>query len=144
MFTWQRELAAELETPPDPRQIIWYYDRIGGSGKTEMAKYILATYDSSVFLSGGAFKDVSYQIIKAKKNPTVVVINLPRSSDGKVSYASMEACKDGLIQSGKYEGGHRLFPNPHVIVFANFEPDYNALSADRWEVRQLDNNRRIQ
>jgi len=143
MYTWQRELAAEMETPPDERTIIWYFDQVGGSGKTEMAKYLLVTYPSSIFLSGGAFKDISYQIIKAKQDPNLIIINLPRTSEGKVSYASLEAAKDGLIQSGKYEGGYRLYPQPHVVVFANFEPDYGSLSADRWEVRHLANNRLI-
>lgn len=140
MYTWQRALAEEVKTPPHHRSIIWYYDQIGGSGKTEMAKYLLVHHPSSLFLSGGAFKDISYQIIKAKKDPGIVIVNLPRTSDGKVSYASLEAAKDGLVQSGKYEGGHRLFPQPHVIVFANFMPDINALSLDRWEIRHLDNN----
>jgi len=144
MFTWQRALAAEIETPPDQRSIIWYYDQIGGSGKTEMAKYLLATYDSAIFLSGGAFKDISYQIVKAKKDPTLVIVNLPRTSEGKVSYASLEAAKDGLVQSGKYEGGFRLFPQPHVVVFANFMPDLASLSADRWVIRVLENNRIIE
>lgn len=140
MYTWQRALAAEIETPPHPRHIIWYYDQRGGSGKTELAKYILTTYPHSLFLSGGAFKDISFQIVKAKVDPGVVIVNLPRTSDGKVSYASLEAAKDGLVQTGKYEGGHRLFPQPHVIVFANFLPDVNALSQDRWQIRYLDNN----
>lgn len=131
----------EVKGEPDNRKIIWYFDQVGGSGKTEMAKSLLVTYPSSIFLSGGAFKDISYQIVKAKQDPPIILVNLPRTSEGKVSYASFEAAKDGLVQSGKYEGGYRLFPQPHVIVFANFEPDYGSLSADRWEVRVLANNR---
>ncbi|AUM61722.1 Rep [uncultured virus] len=144
MYTWQRELAAEAETPPDKRKIVWYYDQAGGSGKTEMAKFLLGTCDSAIFLSGGGFKDISYQIVRAKKDPRIIILNLPRTSEGKVSYASLEAAKDGLVQSGKYEGGWRLFPNPHVYVFANFMPDLASLSADRWTIRVLDNNEIIE
>lgn len=141
MYTWQQELAEELKGDPDSRRILWYYDQAGGSGKTEMAKYILATFPAALFLSGGAFKDISYLIVKAKKDPTHIIVNLPRTSEGKVSYASLEAAKDGLVQTGKYEGGHRMYPHPHVIVMANFLPDFGALSQDRWMVRTLDNNR---
>jgi len=48
--------------------------------------------------------------------------------------------KDGVVFSGKYEGGARLFPPPHVIIFANFLPDFTKLSADRWVIRTLLNN----
>lgn len=140
LYQWQKDLKAELEGDPDPRSIIWYTDLDGGSGKTAMAKYVLATFPCVQFLSGGNFRDTSYQIIKRKEDPRIVLVNLPRTVEGKVSYTSLESIKDGLIQCGKYEGGTRLFPPPHVIVFSNFMPDLGALSADRWELRNLRNN----
>lgn len=143
LFTWQLELANELDQEPNDRSITWYYDQDGGSGKTSMAKFIVATYQSVLFLSGGSFKDTSYQVIKMKTDPRIVVVNLPRTSEGKVSYSTLESVKDGLIQSGKYEGGFRLYAPPHVIVMSNFLPDMNALSMDRWQIRYLENNRRL-
>lgn len=142
LYDWQRNLAAEMELPANDRSIIWYQDATGGSGKTAMARYILATFGSkALYLSGGCAKDISYQVVKAKEDPCVVLFNLARSQEGKVSYAAMETIKDGLIQSGKYEGGMRMFAPPHVVIFANWAPDIAALSADRWMIRQLHNNR---
>lgn len=142
LFTWQRELAAQLEEPAEDRLIYWYQDRLGGSGKTAMARFIMAEYGSrAVYLSGGSAKDILYQIIKHKVDPSIIVFNLARTQEGKVSYQAIETVKDGMVQSGKYEGGFRMYAPPHVIVFANWPPDFNALSQDRWMLRELDNNR---
>lgn len=142
LFTWQRDLVAEVRGDPDERRIIWYYDYLGGAGKTQLARYFLARHHRVLFLSGGSYKDAAYQVIKAKEDPRIVLVNLPRTSEGKISYGTFESLKDGLVQSGKYEGGVRLFAPPHVIVFANFLPDLSALSMDRWDVRHLEGNLR--
>lgn len=119
------------------RNIIWYCDMEGGCGKTAFARYILTKMDNILFVSSGSAKDIGYQILKAKNDPQVVIFNLPRSAEGGMSYASLENVKDGLLFSGKYEGGFKLFPPPHVVVFANFLPDYGKLSIDRWVIRHL-------
>lgn len=142
LYTWQRDLVASLALPADDRSIIWYQDRLGGSGKTAMARYLLAALGRKcLYLSGGAAKDILYQVVKMKEDPSVILFNLARTAEGKVSYQAIETVKDGLVQSGKYEGGFRMFPPPHVIIFANWPPDFTALSHDRWILRELDNNR---
>lgn len=141
LFDWQKELVQELRQDADERSIIWYCDRVGGSGKTALAKFILTHIHRAMFFSGGRFGDMAHAIIKSKFDPSTIVINLPRTSEGKVSYAAVEAMKDGIIQSGKYEGGWRLYPPPHVVVFANWMPQEDALSADRWTIRELENHR---
>lgn len=139
-YAWQTALHAELQEKPDPRRITWYYDGKGGSGKTAFCKWAVQKFPSTHFFSGGKFTDISYQIIKSTSAPRLVIINLPRTSEGKISYGALEAIKDGLISSGKYEGGFRSFPPPHVVVMANFRPDENALSLDRWDIRSLHMN----
>jgi len=143
MFAWQTELLAELRGPPDERRITWYCDDFGGSGKTAFCKFALATFPSALFFSGGNFRDISHSVCKSTRTPTVVIVNLPRSSEGKVSYGAIEAIKDGIIQSGKYEGGFRLFAPPHVVIMSNFMPQLDQLSMDRWDIRILANNRRL-
>lgn len=142
LYQWQRELVAELREAPDRRTITWFFDEIGGSGKTEISKFIMSTFPCSHFFSGGNFKDMSHAIVKSSWKPKVVLVNLPRTADGKVSYGALEAIKDGLIQSGKYEGGFKIYAPPHVIVMANFLPDLQALSIDRWDIRHLRYNER--
>jgi len=137
---WQRDLHAELKERPHPRKILWYYDAIGGSGKTALSKFLVSRFPSTHFFSGGKFADIAHTVVKSSFAPRLVVINLPRTSEGKISYGALEAIKDGLIQTGKYEGGHRVFPPPHVVVMANFRPDEAALSLDRWDIRTLHQN----
>ena len=141
LFQWQKELIQELRGDPDERSIIWYCDRVGGSGKTALAKFIMHNLPRAMFFSGGKFSDMAHAVVKSKFDPSTVIMNLPRTSEGKVSYAAIEAIKDGILQSGKYEGGWRLYPPPHVVVFANWPPDLAALSEDRWTIRELHNHR---
>jgi len=137
LFMWQRELVEELAGVPDPRKIVWYYDADGGSGKTAIARHLLGLHPGVLYLAGGSYKDACHACVKARQDPRIVLVNLPRTTEGKVSYATFESLKDGLVYSGKYEGGVRLFAPPHVIIFANFLPDLAALSIDRWDVRHL-------
>lgn len=139
-YAWQTALIQELQGPPHPRRITWYLDELGGSGKTAISKYITTTLPGALFFSGGSFRDISHAVIKSSFDPKVVVVNLPRSCEGKISYGALEAIKDGIIQSGKYEGGTRIYAPPHLIVMANFMPDMKQLSLDRWEIRELREN----
>ena len=143
LFEWQRNLHGELSLPSDDdRKIIWYVDLDGGSGKTAMARFILANFgERALYLCGGSTKDILHQVVKHKRDPEVILFNLARSQEGKLAYNALETIKDGLVQSGKYEGGMRMFAPPHVIVFANWMPDVAALSQDRWTIRTLRNNR---
>lgn len=145
LYTWQRELYQQLQTPPeDDRSIVWYTDLDGGSGKTAMARFILETFGArALYLSGGSTKDILHQVIRHRQDPEIVLFNLSRSQEGKLAYSALETIKDGLCQSGKYEGGMRMFRPPHVIVFANWLPDLGSLSQDRWQIRELRNNRRV-
>ena len=66
----------------------------------------------------------------------VLLITIPRSAEEYLGglYGVIEEIKDGLIYSGKYEGGFANIEHPHVIVMCNFPPDYSKLTGDRWNV----------
>lgn len=136
-YDWQRTLRDELTGIADMRSIVWYTDFEGGCGKTALARYLVHNVPHTLFVSTGKAADIAYQIIKATWEPKIVCFNLPRSAENAMSYAALESCKDGIIYSGKYEGGCKIFSPPHVIVFANFMPDLNRLSQDRWVIRHL-------
>jgi len=137
LYGWQQDLLRELQGEPSPRTVIWYTDLIGGCGKTELCRRVLRTHRDSLYLSSAAGKDMLHQVVKSPYDPRIVLINLSRQAEGAFSYASVEAIKDGLCFSGKYEGGTRLFPTPHIVVFSNWHPDETKLSADRWDIREL-------
>lgn len=137
---WQQDLSAELEQHPDARSIFWYYDPHGGSGKTAFVRSYCSRNDDALFFTGGNARDLGYQIVKLKRAPRVIFFNYSRSQEGKISYASIESIKDGLISSAKYEGGFKIFAHPHVVTMANWLPDLGALSHDRWKIYAITGN----
>lgn len=140
MYPWQKELDNTLRGPPDDRSIIWIWEDKGSFGKTEMAKHIVDNYGALVLTGKSAdakFGIASY--LKDKKNPDldVIVFHFVRSQEDFISYESLESCKDGIFFSGKYESAMVRYNIPHVVVFANFAPLEEKLSADRWIIKKL-------
>ena len=131
---WQNDLLEEVLLPADDRKIIWYFDPLGGLGKSTMAKYLCGNHDA--IMVGGTKKDILY----AYDNQEIVLFDLSRTAEGRVSYSAMEDIKNGLFFSSKYTSKMVVRNNnAHVIVFANWLPDLDALSRDRWDIRYAQN-----
>lgn len=137
LYEWQIELSNYLFTLPNARTIRWYYDEEGSNGKTAMMKYIYKNFNHVFLMCNGKKTDIMNMVLQSNTDPNICIMNLSRSNESTISYDCIESLKDGFIFSGKYEGGFKLIPNPHIIVFANFEPDYSKLSMDRWDVYTL-------
>lgn len=73
-----------------------------------------------------------------KKKPELIICDIPRSSRGFINYGVLEQIKNGVIYSGKYEGGQLFLPKLHLLVFSNDMPDIDEMSKDRWNVRGID------
>ena len=131
-YAWQDELLGILRRAPHPRKIYWYTDAAGNAGKTTLSKHLVITQDAFYF--GGASKDVLYACTQLKQPPQICILDLPRSRGNTVDYDAIESLKNGIFFAGKYESRSYLMPTPHVVVFANENPDLSKLSADRWEV----------
>ncbi len=117
----------------DDRTIHWYWDAEGNSGKTAFCKYMYK-WEQAVILQGGKYADIAYAM---PEYPHMVLMNIPRSSELVVNYSAIEAIKDGLMFSGKYESKMKMWNPPHLVVFANFEPNKEQLSKDRWHVVKI-------
>lgn len=121
------------------RTVNWFWESQGGWGKTEMALYLVDQHKAIVLQ--GASKDclhgIKDTVEKTGACPPIVIFDVPRVNAGHVSYQSIEAIKNGLFFSGKYESAMCRFNRPHVIVFSNQEPEIENLSEDRWNVVQL-------
>lgn len=137
---WQQEIVDLLKTEPDERSIYWYWEPEGRVGKSFLSKYLVLTLPG-VILCEGKTADVFNQVLQSMQNeilPEVIILDVPKTSSGYINLSCLEKLKNGCIYSGKYEGGTCVFPNPHVIVFANVEPNYDAMSRDRWKIRRID------
>lgn len=133
---WQDKILNSLNEEPDSRTITWVFDPIGNSGKSYLTKYLALTRE--IIIADGKkdniFNQVNRKLNEEEKEFDLVILDIPRSSAGYINYGVLEQLKNGLIYSGKYEGGLCLFDHVHVVVFANFEPDYSQFSEDRWNV----------
>lgn len=126
---WQQNLFTTLCTPPDPREVIWFYDHLGNQGKSYFARH----YPSAYIITGGKHADIYYAYAFEK----VVIFDWPRDHEQQFPYAVCEAFKNGYFLSTKYEVRTVRFEVPHVIIFANFAPDQSKLSHDRWNIITL-------
>lgn len=130
LYPWQQQLLNECLEVPDDRKIVWYFDPDGGLGKSTISKYLVRNHDAIVV--GGAKRD----ILHAYDNEEIVIFDLSRTAEGRTSYSAMEDIKNGLFFVTKYTPHMHVRDYPcHVIVFANWLPDLDALSADRWDIR---------
>lgn len=135
----RKEIMDIITEEPDKRTINWIWSEKGGIGKTSTCAYIEHNYEN-VCIVNGKGTDIKNQVIthlQRGDDLDILIINVPRCNENHVSYAAMEEIKDGLIYSGKYEGGFANVEHPHVIVISNFHPELEKLSEDRWNIIEL-------
>jgi hypothetical protein len=136
---WQLDVVDLIKTEPDNRSIHWYWEETGGFGKSSLVRYLCIRH-GALLLSGKA-ADMKYGIVAYKEKqgtyPTLIVVDMPRVMQDYISYAGIEEVKNGVFFSTKYESGMAMMNHPHILCFANFEPDYSKMSEDRWKVVYL-------
>lgn len=135
---WQQKIIDIIEAKPDERVIHWFHESQGNVGKSFLAKYIACKYD--IILMEGKKNDIFNQVndcLDRLVEPKIVVVDIPRCSKEFVSYSALEQLKNGMLYSGKYEGGMCIFDTPTVIVLSNDLPDYEKMSMDRWDVIEI-------
>jgi len=154
LWPWQLKLWNRISEPPDNRRVIWVYDQFGASGKSEMGSFITDTRPWDAVFIEGDYTSVAHVLRKhiegakkaddcigiRKRNLRVVVFDYPRPTKGEhIHYTTIEKIKRGRILSGKYDSAPAAFNSPHVVVMSNMLPDWNAWTADRYEVYKLVN-----
>jgi len=135
---WQRAIEKLITgTDPDGRSIHWYWENVGGVGKSSFCKYMHVKHNTLI-IQGGKLSDISNIIFNTDmERVSALVIDIPRVNQNKVSYAAIECILNGMITNTKYETGIKCFNPPHIIIFSNFEPDMEGLSVDRWQVTNI-------
>lgn len=139
LYDWQQQVCNLIETEPDDRTVHWYYDKVGCKGKTSLAKHLCLEDENCLYLSGKC-ADMKYGIFKRLeqgKKIRTIIIDLVRSMETYVSYDGIESIKNGIFYNSKYESTMVLFDSPHMIVLANFLPDMDRLSLDRWDIHEI-------
>lgn len=146
--TWkpfQDLLLNIINNKPNNRWIYWFYENKGNTGKTYIEKYIACKYN--VILMDGKKDNIFHQVFKhiedTQTMPEICIANVTRNGLEYINYDVLENLKDGVIFSGKYEGGKLIFKHPHVICLSNHLPDINSLSLDRWIIYEIINGNPI-
>ena len=138
-YHWEKEIIEMISEEPDDRTIHWYWEPDGGVGKTAFCKYLVVKHHA-VILSGKG-NDCKYGIVKYHEEngvyPELIIYDVPRCNLNYISYDALESIKNGLFFSGKYESGQVVMNCPHLLVFANEEPEYEKMSRDRWRVSRI-------
>lgn len=133
---WQKEIEDIVKTEPDDRTIYWYWESKGNVGKTALIKYLLKTYSFCEFSRATKSADI---LTIANESKTCYLFDFARSQEGFAPYMALEQLKDGLISDSKLKKESRniIMNPPHIICFANWEPDTTTLSTDRWHIRPI-------
>lgn len=141
---WQQQLLTMVQGDAHPREVVWMWETRGNVGKSWMAKY-LSVMEDALVLEPGRKMDLAYIYSQNQKRITIFDLARTAAPDPEsrnspldVIYSVMESLKNGYLISTKYESRMLHFPVPHVIVFANFEPDYTKMSQDRYNVIQIE------
>ena len=141
LYDWQKDILEQIKNVPDDRAIYWIWSHKGRKGKTQFCKYLTMKFGAICLHGKGS--DVRNGIVQYTQvqgyTPEIIVFPIPRShSSDYVSYEALENIKDMYFYSGKFEGGMVCGNAPHLYVFANYPPDIEKMSEDRWKVVQID------
>lgn len=134
---WQLALESALATPcSTDRDILFYVDSAGGSGKSWFTRYFYSKYpDKTQILQPGGFGDMAYALDSSK---SVFLINVARGGMEFLQYRFLESLKDKMVFSSKYDSRMKILTEtPHVVVFSNEQPDMTKLTSDRYNIINL-------
>lgn len=136
LFDWQKDIINIIKQEPDDRTIYWIWESEGKKGKTTFCKYLSIKFGAIPI--EGKKNDILYC---ASEFPSeLYIFDFERSMEDYISYGAIEKIKNGYYMCAKYESKPIIRNNPHVLIFANFEPDYEKLSKDRWNIIDLNDN----
>lgn len=136
--SWQTDLLDIIGSCSSKRTIHWVYEKTGNVGKTFLARFLCL--QPGTVVCEGKKSDIFNQVnsmIEAGTIPKLVIVDCPRTCIDFLSYTAIECLKNGLLYSGKYEGGLCVFPSPTVLCFANEKPKQEKLSLDRWHIYKI-------
>ena len=142
MKDWQRAFQRITKQGSSDRTINWLYDPYGKSGKTVWSQHMTDNGNGWCVISTvGREADFNHNLSNAISegwSGQGLILDLPRTCDRKnYIYTCLEGAINGRITATKYTGGFIDVGKPHVWVFANFGPDVERMSQDRWRVLEV-------
>ena len=139
---WQSKLMAMLEEDKgNDRNVFWIYESRGNVGKSYFCNQLKKTqYKSVAYLDTSTIKDLSLLY----NGESIVLIDYARDDEKNVNYGILEKLKNGFLVSPKYETRLKMFKSPVICCFANFPPEVQKLSMDRWKIYRINFNNQLE
>lgn len=135
---WQAEMIDVFDHDPDDRKILFVVDPVGGNGKTWLIRYLFSNRDDVQVLSSGKRDDIAHAVDVSKR---LFLFSIPRGGMEFLQYQVLEMLKDRMVFSPKYNSQMKMFPtNVHVVVFSNELPKMEAMTADRYWIKEISNS----
>lgn len=122
-----QKIWEKLILTQNDRQLLWIYDPYGNSGKSWFARYMYAKHKAYIAQNG-----TTRDLMEAYNDEDIVIIDLTRSEEEKINYSIIEKWKNGVIFKSKYYSNTEIRKPIKLCIMANFEPDNEKLSLDRW------------
>lgn len=125
---WQLHMYQKIQYSGDDRKIYWYWNNIPMLGKSTIGYYLMVHFPKFFHVIGnpGYVKDTTTVLLNAMNggwNGHTIIINLTMTYDGlDWLYGVLEAIKDPIFTTSKYNGKTMLKGMTNVVVFSNFEP----------------------
>ncbi|AXQ66535.1 MAG: putative viral replication protein [Cressdnaviricota sp.] len=132
LYDWQKTIVEQIEEEPDDRTINWFWESEGNKGKSALVRYLVIKHNALLVSGKGA--DIKFLISQQKQPPDIIIYDIPRTAENYINYTALEEIKNGVFCSSKYESKMCVINPPHIFCFANFEPLYESVSLDRWNV----------
>lgn len=134
---WQENLKQKLQEEPDDRTVFWIWSEQGRTGKTSFCRHMIQNYKDVKYFSCTKSADI---VTAADEYTKTYLIDIPRVSSGFCPISALEQMKNGMVSEGKLkkEMVFKFFAPPHIVVFANHQPDITKLSDDRWQIINID------
>lgn len=138
-YPWQQQIVNLVDGPILKRKVHWYWESTGNTGKSDFTKHLCIKKEGCLMVTGKS-NDVKFIIAEylKEKDLKILIIDIPRISEGHFSVTAVEEILNGHIVSGKFESCAIMFNPPHVLVFANYPPpNPEHMSADRWIINEI-------
>jgi hypothetical protein len=133
---------------PHQRHIISIIDKAGNTGKSSFFKWLYFNNPDTIGRLGYASSSQLKSSIVSIGKKQLYIIDLARSKSKNDSQSDLlavvEDLKSGLVINPMYGSGKSLLIDPpHIIICSNYVLDYKSLSADRWQVYEIKNNKQL-
>ncbi len=90
----------------------------------------------ALYLTSTAMKDAAY----AWQGERYVVFDFTGETSERINYSMIEAIKNGVIFSNKYNSRTKTFTNPAVLCLMNKRPLAKKFSNDRYQLVVLEHS----